>query len=261
MRKGLSADQVGSYERLGALCPIPVLNGAEVACYRAALEEIELQSGGQLKRLDNAHLFFRWAYRLATHDAVVDAVESILGDDFLIDGTLILCKYPQDPSYVSWHQDSVYSNWHLSPSTSAWIALSSSTARNGCMRVIMGSHARGQVDHEEIQDRNNLLRRGERIGVAVDESEAVELELRPGEMSLHHCNIIHGSNANHTDDKRIGFIVRFVTSRIHRDGKPLVRVRGSSDCRHLELVGEPADIDPAQAFANWCAFTRRRQPS
>ncbi len=80
-------------------------------------------------------------------------------------------------------------------------------------------------------------------------------------MSLHHCNIIHGSNPNRTNEKRIGFIVRFVTSRIDRKDKPLVRVRGSADCQHLELAGEPAEMDQAKAFQLWMDFTRRRQPS
>jgi ectoine hydroxylase-related dioxygenase (phytanoyl-CoA dioxygenase family) len=214
-----------------------------------------------LKRLDGTHLFFPWAYRLATHEAVVDAVESILGPDLLIDGTLILCKYPNDPSYVAWHQDSVYSDWHLSPSISAWIALSWSTAQSGCMRVLMGSHERGRLAHEEVQDHQNLLRRGERIAVEIDESEAIDLELRPGEMSLHHCNIVHGSNPNRTSDTRIGFVVRFVTSQVQRKARPLVRIRGPLDNSHLNLVWAPKESDPVVAFAAWRDFTRQRQLS
>jgi non-haem Fe2+, alpha-ketoglutarate-dependent halogenase len=261
MGKHLPADQIERYGRQGALFPIPVLTDMEVRFYRSALEEFETMSGGTLKRFGNAHLFLPWAYRLATHPGVVDAVESILGGDILIDGTLVFCKYPHDPAYVSWHQDSVYSNWHLSPTVSAWIALSPSTSQSGCMRVIKGSHQRGVLAHEEVRDQNNLLRRGERIGVAVDESEAIDLDLRPGEMSLHHCNIVHGSNPNRSDEKRIGFIVRFVTNRTDRKNTPFTRVRGSADCRHLDLAGEPAEMDPTKAFELWTDFTRRRQPS
>jgi non-heme Fe2+,alpha-ketoglutarate-dependent halogenase len=261
MRRPLDSREVERYNRLGALFPIPVLTDAEVKDYRSALEELEALNGGPLKRLDAAHLFFTWAYRLATNDAVADAVESLLGPDVLIDGTLMLCKYPDDPSYVAWHQDSVYSGWHLSPSVSAWIALSPSTRRSGCMRVIAGSHERGLLAHDEIRDRDNLLRRGERVGVEVDERDAIELELRPGEMSLHHCNIIHGSNPNRSDEKRIGFIVRFVTSRYRRKDRPLVLVRGKPDHGAIELAEAPTETDPALALANWKKFTRRRQSS
>lgn len=261
MRRPLDAREVERYSRMGALFPIPVLTDAEVRHYRSALEELEAVVGGTLKRLDAAHLFFPWAYRLATNDAVADAVESVLGPDVLIDGTLILCKYPNDPSYVSWHQDSVYSGWHLSPSVSAWVALSPSTRRSGCMRVIAGSHERGLLAHEEVRDQDNLLRRGERVGVEVDERDAIELELSPGEMSLHHCNIIHGSNPNRSDEKRIGFIVRFVTSRVGRKDRPLVSVRGNPDPVRIDLAGEPTETDPARALANWKEFKRRKQSS
>ena len=260
MNNPLDQRRIEFYDRQGFLFPIPILTIAEAQSYRSTLDDLKALSGGVSKRFDNAHLFFPWAYRLATHERVLDAVASILGDDLLVDGTLVLCKYPDDPSYVSWHQDSVYSKWHLSPSVSAWIALSTSNARSGCMRVIAGSHREGRLDHDEVLDHNNLLRRGERIAVTVDESRAVDIELRPGEMSLHHCNIIHGSDANRSADKRIGFIVRFVTSTIEPRGRPLMQVRGSADCRHLELAGAPAESDEAKCFENWKEFARRRQP-
>jgi hypothetical protein len=261
LRHPLDALQIERYRRMGVLFPIAVLGESEARHYRSALEEVESLNGGTLKRLDAAHLFFPWAYRLATHDAIADAAESILGPDLLIDGTLVLCKYPNDPSYVSWHQDSVYSGWHLSPSVSAWVALTPSTCQSGCMRVIAGSQARGLLPHAEHRDQDNLLRRGERVGIEVDERDAIDLELRPGEMSLHHCNIIHGSNANRSDQKRIGFIVRFVTSRLDRRGRPLVSVRGDHDPGRLELAREPTESDPARALANWKEFTRLRGSS
>ena len=117
------------------------------------------------------------------------------------------------------------------------------------------------VDHQATPDRDNLLRRGERIVVDVDESEAVDLELRPGEMSLHHCNVIHGSNPNRTGDQRIGFIVRFVTSQIGRRGWPFVRARGVPLDGELESTEPPASSDPAEGLSRWMEFNRRRQRS
>jgi ectoine hydroxylase-related dioxygenase (phytanoyl-CoA dioxygenase family) len=127
------------------------------------------------------------------------------------------------------------------------------------MRAIVGSHTRGLLGHEAAQDRDNLLRRGERIVVDVDESEAVDLELHPGEMSLHHCNVIHGSNPNRSGHKRIGFIVRFATSQIGRRDWPFVRVRGAPLGRELESTEPPVTSDPAEGLARWIEFDRRRQ--
>lgn len=238
------------YEQDGVVFPIAVLAPHEVREYRNALDAITAVCG-ESKRFDNLHLFFPWAYRLATHEAVLDTVETILGPDLVIDGTLVFYKPPRDGSYASWHQDSVYSGWHLTPSISAWIALTPSEPANGCMRAIPGSHKRGLLDHENIQDPNLLNRRGERVSVDVEESEAVDIVLRPGEMSLHHTNIVHGSKANGSDGPRIGFIVRFVTSRSTNRERPVVRARGNGDCSHLKLSAPPVDENLEAAIAAW----------
>ena len=249
----LSAEQLSKYQRDGALFPIRVFSAAEASVFRGALDSIvEKCEGDPLKRLGNLHLFFDWAYRLVTHEALLNAIEAVLGSDLLIDGTLVFYKRPQDSSYVSWHQDSVYSGWHLTPSTSAWIALSPSNAANGCMRVIPGSHRLGQLTHVNVPDDLNLVRRGERVE-AVDEAAAVDVVLQPGEMSLHESTIIHGSNANASAEPRIGFIVRFVTSEVTNHERPLLRVRGQADCRHLRLAMPPPAMDQQAALSAWRA--------
>ena len=253
----LSRHQLNQYEGNGIVFPIRVFSVHEVTLFRGALESIADNCGeGSLKRFDSLHLFFDWAHRLVTHDALLNAVEDVLGGDILIDGTLVFYKPPQDSSYVSWHQDSVYSGWHLTPSTSAWIALTASHRANGCMRVIPGSHKQGLVSHVNIRDDSNLVARGERVETGVDESQALDVVLQPGEMSLHHSTIIHGSNANTSDEPRIGFIVRFVTNRITNRDRPLLRVRGEADCSHLSLAEPPAEIDQQTAFSAWRTFSR-----
>lgn len=253
---GLSAEQLEKYNRDGILFPIPVFQTPEVDTFRNALQSIAEERGeGNLKRYDNLHLFFPWAHRMVTDEALLDDVEAVLGSDILIDGTLVFYKPPRDSSYASWHQDSVYSGWHLTPSVSAWIALTSSNPINGCMRVLPGSHKQGLLEHENVIDDPDLLnRRGERIKGDVDESVAVDVVLRPGEMSLHHSNIIHGSNPNTSDQSRIGFIVRYVTNQITKRDRPLLRARGNADCSHLTLARPPRTTDLKGAVAAWHEF-------
>ena len=261
MTTTLSTQQLEQYDRNGIVFPIPAFSVEDVTLFRAALESVVGNCGeGSLKRLDNLHLFFDWAHRLVTNEALLNAVEGILGGDILVDGTLVFYKPPQDPSYASWHQDSVYSGWHLTPSTSAWIALTPSHQANGCMRVVPGSHKQGLLDHDNVLDDPNLLnRRGERVKVVVDESQAVDVVLHPGEMSLHHSNIVHGSNPNTSDEPRIGFIVRFVTNLITPRDRPLLRVRGEADCSHLTLAEPPLKMDQQRAFVAWRSFSSAKR--
>ena len=224
------------YEQQGIVFPIRVLSDAEVAEFRGELEKVAREGA---RRLDQLHLTFPWAYRLASHEKVLDAVESLIGPEILVDGNLVFYKPPHDEGYASWHQDSVYSGWHLTPSVSAWIALTASEPANGCMRVVPGTHKQGVLEHDNVQDPNLLNKRGERLRMDVDESEAVDVVLKPGEMSLHHTNIVHGSNPNTSDGPRIGFIVRYVTNLSTNRDRPVMRVRGKADCSHLRLVGPP----------------------
>ena len=253
---GLTRQQREQYERDGVVFPVRVFSATEAARFRAALDALSDMCGaGALKRFDNLHLFFGWAYELVTHDALLDAVEGVLGGDLLVEATVVFYKPPRDASYVSWHQDSLYSGWHLTPSTSAWIALTPSVRANGCVRVVPGSHKRGLLEHQIIRDDPNLMnRRGERVEMTVDEAEALDLVLQPGEMSLHHSNIVHGSNPNNSDEPRVGFIVRFVTNRTTNRDRPMLRVRGRADCSHLTLAQPPAYSDHQTAFAAWRAF-------
>lgn len=252
----LSKQQLEDYERDGFVFPIDVFSPAEVATYRNSFESL-LESSRHCspKRFDRLHLFFEWAHQIVTHDALLDVVEAILGDDILVYGTLVLSKPPHDSRYASWHQDSFYSGLHLTPSTSAWIALTPSHPGNGCMRVIPGSHKLGSLDHENVPEDPHLLnRRGERIKTDVDESSAVDVALQPGQLSLHQSTIVHGSTPNASSEPRIGFIVRFVTSQMQNPNTHLLRVRGNADCRHLDLATPPS-LNPDATFSSWLAFS------
>lgn len=255
MTTTLSNRQIEQYQHDGIVFPIRVFSAGDVTSFRSALDSTAADCGGaSLKRFDGLHLFFEWAYRLVTNEGLLNVVEGLLGENILVDGTLVFYKPPRDSSYVSWHQDSVYSGWNLTPSTSAWIALTPSHRANGCMRVIPGSHKEGLLEHANVRDDFNLLERGERVNT-VDESLAVDVVLEPGEMSLHQSTLVHGSNPNVSDEARIGFIVRYVTSQATNPGRPLMKVRGQADCSHLILAQPPADTDQQSAFCAWRTYS------
>src|ERR1044072_1313347 len=142
MSKVIPDEQIDQYNRDGVLFPIPVLSPDEVAFFRCALEDLltSLDNRETSAQISQTHLFFRWAYDLATHPAILDAVDDIIVPDLLVQTSTIVRKHPQDPRYVSWHQDGHY--WRISAPClpSAWVALSASEVENGCMQVIPGSH-------------------------------------------------------------------------------------------------------------------------
>lgn len=136
MGKCLSQEMITQFDEDGILFPIQVLSPIEVARFRSAFDQWEAQLGGKVGKdqLHQAHLHFGWAYELATHPRVLDAVEDLLGPDILLWATSVFPKYPHDLTYISWHQDGTYWNLDCTRVVSAWIALTDSTVENGCMR-------------------------------------------------------------------------------------------------------------------------------
>ncbi len=88
-----------------------------------------------------------------------------------------------------------------------WLALSHSNRETGCMSMIPGSHGNGIQPHYETFHDDNILTRGQVIQ-DVDESAAVDLVLKPGQMSLHHPQVIHSSRPNRSRQRRIGFVMQ-----------------------------------------------------
>jgi non-haem Fe2+, alpha-ketoglutarate-dependent halogenase len=243
MSKSLTEDQVAAYEREGYLAPVPVMSNTEAHTLRGKLEAIEAGTGGPLRGdlRHKAHLLFPFLADLIRHPAILDTVEDLLGPDILCWNTNFFIKEAETPSFVSWHQDSTY--WSLSSPDvcTAWVALTPSNLDNGAMVVISKSHTKDQIPHRDTFDRHNLLTRGQEIAVEVDEREAVPLVLQPGQMSLHHVRLVHGSPPNPSSDRRIGFAIRYIPTSIYQlegtDSATLVR--GADRFHHFELEPRP----------------------
>jgi non-heme Fe2+,alpha-ketoglutarate-dependent halogenase len=240
----LTPDQVAAYARDGYLAPLPAIDPGEVRTLRANFDALLAREGGRLSRPTNtrSHLLLKWVDDMIRDSRVLDPVESILGPDIFCWASGFFAKQPGDGAFISWHQDATY--WGLSSNdvVTAWIALSPSTPETGCMRVVPGTHA-VQLKHRDTFDPNNLLSRGQEIAVEIDEARVVDIVLRPGEMSLHHVLIHHGSGTNRGSDARIGLAIRYIPTRL-KQLSPMkdtaMLVRGVDRYGHFEHERRPA---------------------
>jgi chlorinating enzyme len=249
MPKLLTPEQVAQFERDGFVSPVRVMSEAAAAELRARLEEFEASQGGPLAGAlrHKSHLLFTWLAELVRRDKILDAIEDIYGPDLLVWTTNFFIKEKAAPAFVSWHQDSTYWGLDKPDVVTAWVAFTKADESNGAMEVIPGSHKTDQIPHRDTFEKDNLLTRGQEVAVEVDEKEAVTLALRPGEMSLHHVRLVHGSPPNTSDDRRIGFAIRYVPTYIRQiageDSATLVR--GSDGFGNFAHEPRPArDMDP-----------------
>ena len=250
MPKILTQQQIDQFWRDGCIFPIRVMSEIEAAEIRARLEDFEKSSGGPLKGdlRHKSHLLFSWLGDLVRNAKIVDAIEDIYGPNLLCWTTNFFIKEARNPAFVSWHQDSTYWGLDKPDVVTAWIALTPSDQSNGAMGFIPGTHTIDQIAHRDTFAKNNLLTRGQEIAVDVDDKQAVTIGLKPGEMSLHHVRLVHGSPPNLSDDRRIGFAIRYVPTTVAqvagKDSATLVR--GVDAHHHFAPEPRPVtDMDPA----------------
>jgi chlorinating enzyme len=249
MPKILTQPQIDQFWRDGCVFPVRVMPEAHAIEIRGRLEEFEKKTGGPLKGdlRHKSHLLFSWLGDLVRNDPIVDAIEDLYGPNLLCWTTNFFIKEAHNPAFVSWHQDSTYWGLDKPDVVTAWIALTPSNKANGAMGFIPGTHTKDQMPHRDTFAQNNLLTRGQEVAVEVNENDAVTIELRPGEMSLHHVRLVHGSPPNPSNDRRIGFAIRYIPTTVAQiagdDSATLVR--GVDEHHHFELEPRPArDMDP-----------------
>ena len=249
MPKILTETQIERFRRDGCVFPVRVMSEAEALAIRSKLEDYERRSGGPLAGdlRHKTHLLFSWLADLVRNSRIVDAIEDLYGPNLLCWTTNFFIKEANNPAFVSWHQDSTY--WGLSTPdvVTAWVALTPSNHANGAMTFIPGTHKSDQLEHRDTFAKNNLLTRGQEVAVDVDESKAVTIELRPGEISLHHVRLVHGSPANPSNDRRIGFAIRYIPTSVSQvageDSATLVR--GIDTFHHFDPEPRPSsDMQP-----------------
>jgi chlorinating enzyme len=254
MPKMLSEAQVAAYRRDGYLSPLRAMDAADMAPLRREYAALCAREGGMLSKRTNQkpHLLLPWIDELVRHPRLLDAVEDVLGPNILCWASGFFHKPAHSPGFVSWHQDSTY--WGLSSPdvVTAWVAFEASTPLSGCMRVVPGTQAHDQVPHKDTFAADNLLSRGQEIQVDIDDKDAADLVLQPGEFSLHHVRIIHGSEPNNADWDRIGFTIRYVPTYVRQIGgrDSAMLVRGVDEFHNFDPEPRPkADFHPdAVAF-------------
>ena len=244
------------YERDGYLFPLDVLSDEQLRRAQQALNDIESRAPpaafdatvARALRI-NAQLLFPFVNEIARTTKLLNAVENILGPNLLIYSAEFFIKEPRTPKIVSWHQDLTY--WGLGETNeelTAWVALSDVTVQSGCMRFVPGSHKQRIQPHRDTYGTDNLLSRGQEVAVEVDEVETINVELKPGQVSLHHGRIFHASGPNQSDQRRIGLAIRYVTPAVKQevgDRDYAMIVRGIDNSGNWIHVAPPSvDFDP-----------------
>jgi hypothetical protein len=212
----------------GYLAPIDVLDAAELQHYRSCFEELEAREGRDacVSGIQSWHFDTRFIWEVATHPRLLDAMRCLAGDDLLLGDTRFFVKYcnADGGRFFPWHQDAPF--WGIDPPVAftCSVAFDDTTPEAGCLRVIPGSHRSGIVPHRRSNRlEGNMLRRGQEVPAElVDESAAVDVALRAGQMSVHHSCVFHASGLNTSSARRCCLAIVFLQPAIRHSREYVV---------------------------------------
>jgi chlorinating enzyme len=201
------------------------------------------------KHLENDELM-----SLYSHPAIVERMAQLLGPDLLLWRSQFFPKYP-GMGGTGWHQATAYLNETFRTATltpknlrtlfqlTAWVAVTDSTVKNGCMRFIPGTHR--ELVPMEIEEYDPIKHAGnktDRFGSIVMrpalsdyEKRIVNMEMKAGEFVIFSERTMHGALPNVTaDDSRLGMSARYIVPdvKIHN---PWVLGEGGLSIAYLQI--------------------------
>lgn len=151
-------------------------------------------------------------------DEILDMVEQLIGPDIILWGSMLFAKPEGTGLAVPWHQDGQY--WPISPLSTVTVrlAIDGSYPENGCMRIVPGSHKRREILEHSVQKRDDYAIKQEIVGL--DDSNAKDVVLDPGQISIHDVYTVHGSNPNTSGRRRADYAIRYMPATSLYDRRP-----------------------------------------
>ena len=248
----LTNQMIDQYKRDGFLYPIHILEIEKANSLRNELEliegkysKIQLPKPFNTYKRDPANAVIPLVSTIAKDDRILDIVESIIGTNILVWAAEFFIKEKKSDNIVEMHQDLTY--WGMgetSAQVTAWLALSPSNKESGCMEFVKGSHKNKILPHSNTYSSKSLLSRGQEVKVEIANDQRVLAELQPGQMSIHHGLMIHGSGPNISSDRRIGVAIRYINPDVVQNTKKsyAMPVRGQDNRGNFIHYSAPKEI-------------------
>jgi len=254
--KTLTAQQVEFFNENGYLAPIAIGDEAEAEVRREYFEHLlQLMEQERDDRDNYGILGYQTRcgglWDLVNDNRILDVVSDLIGDNIICWSTHYFNKLPVDPKAVPLHQDASY--WALSPqdTITCWLAIDASTIENACLQVLPGSHRLGHLQWEQASGPHVMEGQRDALSQSVVEAsqygDLVNIELQPGEMSIHSDKTVHGSEPNNSGKRRCGFAIRYCAPHVKPTdpewGQNAILCRGVDEYGHFGLIRERPDGD------------------
>ena len=153
---------------------------------------------------------------------ILDMIEQLIGPDLILWGVTIFGKPAGSGKATPWHQDADYYPIEPLETLTVWISLDGSTPEQGCMKFIPGSHRDHQIYTHHFEHRDDYTLAQIIDDGQVDLELARDILLEPGQISMHDVYLVHASDANRSEKRRMGLVLRIMPASSfynHNSGK------------------------------------------
>jgi ectoine hydroxylase-related dioxygenase (phytanoyl-CoA dioxygenase family) len=159
-----------------------------------------------------SHMLFKWIDELVHHPKIVSVVKELLGENVICHDTMFWGKMPGTDQFVSFHQDGYY--WNIKEpinGVTVWVPFQYSNEENGTIFYLKKSNKKF-IKHCDIENKSNMLRRGQSINISDLPFEKVSCPTALGEVTFHDPYCIHGSYPNKGLDARLACNIQYVSA-------------------------------------------------
>lgn len=221
------------YDRHGVIRVPAFLSSAEVSEIREELERYTCEdlpgkpADAATREVDEEQVRNLWRLevhnprlrRFAERSDVLDLVGKLVNGEPVLAAIETFNKPAKIGSGVPAHQDNAYFCRTPADMLTVWIAIDPVTNANGPVTYVKGSHLNGVLPTKPSGVKGNSIGLAEEVK-ASSEDEFCGL-LGPGDATIHHCNTIHWSAPNTTENPRLGFLM--VYRGAHTEVDPTLR--------------------------------------
>ncbi|OZM74354.1 hypothetical protein CFN78_04265 [Amycolatopsis antarctica] len=229
MTASTTGDVVAHYQRDGFVALPRLFDAARVveiaeriedagarAAERMAPGDFVLEPGGKVRNLWRLETYDEYFRELGDDPRLLETMGALLGGEPVLAAVETFNKPALQGSAVPPHQDNAYFCQQPPDMLTVWVAIDATTATNGPVHYVRDSRAE-LLPHKGSGIPGNSMLLAD--PPSYDQSRVTVGLLEPGDAMVHHCQTVHWSEPNRTEQRRTGllFVYRAAHTRTSKD--------------------------------------------
>lgn len=147
-------------------------------------------------------------------------LKNLLGPGFKIRNIEIFNKPAKTGMAAPIHQDNFYWNVKNKKALNLWLSFNHVSKKNGGVFYFRGSHKIGLLNHINSYEKGSSKKISDKqLKKVLGKYKIYTPSLNPGDLLIHHCEVVHGSNRNNSDIDRRAIVISLISKDATYDKK------------------------------------------